>query len=146
MWSIYKTPEIPPTAEELAALNERNKGMPPAIVQFLLTILTSVIAYIVLALLLIPTIFYRKLFRKFLNYARAHSFLKVLFAQNIEILDAIVDMPKVMWQLALIYLFQWYALFCYWQNSSKSVALSVWHTTPKQNAELYEKAVAGPGL
>ena len=41
----------------------------------------------------------------------------------IEIFEsAIKDMPKVMWQLALVYLFQWYALFCYWQNSSKSVA------------------------
>jgi maltose/moltooligosaccharide transporter len=24
-------------------------------------------------------------------------------------------MPKLLWQLALVYLFQWYALFCYWQ-------------------------------
>jgi maltose/moltooligosaccharide transporter len=39
--------------------------------------------------------------------------------------------PKVMWQLALVYLFQWYALFCYWQNSSK-VLLSVWNTTQKE--------------
>jgi maltose/moltooligosaccharide transporter len=51
-----------------------------------------------------------------------------------------------MWQLALIYLFQWYALFCYWQNSSKSVALSVWNATPKQNEGLYEKAVSWTGL
>jgi maltose/moltooligosaccharide transporter len=36
-----------------------------------------------------------------------------------DIFSAIKDMPKVMWQLALVYLFQWYALFCYWQNSSK---------------------------
>ena len=51
-----------------------------------------------------------------------------------------------MWQLALIYLFQWYALFCYWQNSSKSVALSVWKTSPQQNSGLYEKAVGWTGL
>ncbi|WP_312207201.1 MFS transporter [Epilithonimonas hominis] len=25
------------------------------------------------------------------------------------------EMPKVLWQLALVYLFQWYALFVYWQ-------------------------------
>lgn len=57
-----------------------------------------------------------------------------------------INMPKVMWQLALIYLFQWYALFCYWQNSSKSVALSVWNATPKQNEALYEKAVSWTDL
>ncbi len=33
----------------------------------------------------------------------------------IEIFDAIKNMPKTMWQLALVYLFQWYALFIYWQ-------------------------------
>ncbi|MFC4231132.1 MFS transporter [Parasediminibacterium paludis] len=64
----------------------------------------------------------------------------------IDIIKAIKFMPKVMWQLALVYLFQWYALFCYWQNSSKSVALSVWHATPQSNSALYEKAVAWTGL
>ncbi len=63
----------------------------------------------------------------------------------IEIFSAIKDMPKVMWQLALIYLFQWYALFCYWQNSSKSVALSVWNATP-DNKEIYSEAVSWTGL
>jgi maltose/moltooligosaccharide transporter len=63
----------------------------------------------------------------------------------IEIFSAIKDMPKVMWQLALVYLFQWYALFCYWQNSSKSVALSVWNATP-ENKEAYSEAVSWTGL
>ncbi len=67
-----------------------------------------------------------------------------------EIFDAIKDMPKVMWQLALVYLFQWYALFCYWQNSAKSVALSVWNTTPSKNPQvpnkLFEEAVGWTGL
>ncbi|WP_221259746.1 MFS transporter [Flavobacterium okayamense] len=64
----------------------------------------------------------------------------------IEIFSAIGAMPKVMWQLAIVYLFQWYALFCYWQNSSKSIALSVWNATPKTNPEAYEKAVSWTGL
>ena len=63
-----------------------------------------------------------------------------------EIFHAIGEMPKVMWQLALVYLFQWYALFCYWQNSSKSIALSVWNATPKSNPKLYEQAVSWTGL
>ncbi|MEY2692631.1 MAG: hypothetical protein RIT03_1021 [Bacteroidota bacterium] len=63
-----------------------------------------------------------------------------------DIIKAIAEMPKVMWQLALVYLFQWYALFCYWQNSSKSIALSVWGATPKSNPEAYGEAVSWTGL
>ena len=74
--------------------------------------------------------------------SRKTSVLESIF----EIFHAIGEMPKVMWQLALVYLFQWYALFCYWQNSSKSIALSVWNATPKDNPELYEKAVSWTGL
>jgi maltose/moltooligosaccharide transporter len=94
-WSMHKTPEIPPTPEELAALKASK-----------INILTPFI----------------------------------------EIGHAIKDMPRVMWQLALVYLFQWYALFCYWQNASKSVAQSVWKTTPSANPDLYEKAVGWTGL
>ena len=52
----------------------------------------------------------------------------------IEIWEAIKNMPKFMWKLAGVYLFQWYALFIYWQfispmfeeslGFSKSQALS----------------------
>jgi maltose/moltooligosaccharide transporter len=94
-WSMHKTPEIPPTPEELAALKASK-----------INILTPFL----------------------------------------EIGHAIKDMPRVMWQLALVYLFQWYALFCYWQNASKSVAQSVWKTTPSANPDLYEKAVGWTGL
>lgn len=69
-----------------------------------------------------------------------------VFTPFVDIFLAIKEMPKVMWQLALVYLFQWYALFCYWQNSSKSIALSVWHTTPQENSKLYEEAVGWTGL
>ncbi|WP_336068245.1 MFS transporter [Mesoflavibacter sp. CH_XMU1404-2] len=71
---------------------------------------------------------------------------KGIFHPLLEIIEAIKDMPKVMWQLALVYLFQWYALFCYWQNSSKSVALSVWNATPSSNPDAYAEAVGWTGL
>ena len=93
-WSMKKTPEIPPTAEELVQL----KAEP-------------------------------------LN----------IFSPFIDIYKAVLEMPKVMWQLFLVYLFQWYALMCYWQNNAKSIALSVWDTTPK-NKSLYENAVEWNGL
>ncbi|WP_264565588.1 MFS transporter [Flavobacterium sp. N3904] len=69
-----------------------------------------------------------------------------VFTPFIDIAKAVKDMPKVMWQLSLVYLFQWYALFCYWQNSSKSIALSVWHTTPQKDMKLYGEAVSWTGL
>ena len=71
---------------------------------------------------------------------------KGVLAPFIEIFAAIKEMPSVMWQLALVYLFQWYALFCYWQNNSKSIALSVWNTTPTENKQLYETAVGWASL
>ena len=92
-WSMKTTPEIPPSAEEIAALKKEKIN---------------------------------------------------LLTPFIEVFSAIKDMPKVMWQLALVYLFQWYALFCYWQNSSKSIAQSVFHTTT-ENKELYGEAVALAG-
>jgi maltose/moltooligosaccharide transporter len=61
-----------------------------------------------------------------------------------EVFSAITDMPKVMWQLALVYLFQWYALFCYWQNSSKSIVQSVFHSSTADQ-QVYEKAVSLAG-
>ena len=94
-WSVYKTPEIPPTEEELAALKKEP-----------------------------------------LN----------IFTPFIEISTAIKNMPKVMWQLSLVYLFQWYALFCYWQNASKSIALSVWKTNVYEHNKLYDEAVGWTGL
>lgn len=95
LWSISKTPEIPPTAEELAELQYSQRGV---------------------------------------------------LTPFIEIFEAIKDMPKVMWQLGLVYVFQWYALFCYWQNASKSIAQSVWKTSPSANKQLYEEAVGWAGL
>jgi maltose/moltooligosaccharide transporter len=68
-----------------------------------------------------------------------------LLSPFIDVFSAIKDMPRIMWQLALVYLFQWYALFCYWQNSSKSIGLSIYNATP-ENKELYEKAVSLAGL
>lgn len=46
---------------------------------------------------------------------KAKSFVAKFKAPFIEIVDAVKQMPKFMWQLSSVYLFQWYALFCYWQ-------------------------------
>ncbi|MGI9550369.1 MAG: MFS transporter [Aurantibacter sp.] len=69
LWSVIKTPEIPPTDEELEEINA-NKRLP---------------------------------------------FIERFKMPFIEISHAVKEMPKFMWKLAGVYLFQWYALFVYWQ-------------------------------
>ncbi len=145
LWSMKTTPEIPPTALELAEIRKKNEGMPHPLIQFFLSIFTTIISYAAIIILIIPEIFSRGTIKRVMNSLHNNKITKSLFAQNIEIFEAITVMPKIMWQLALVYLFQWYALFCYWQNSSKSIALSVFNTTP-DNKDLYEKAVSLAGL
>ncbi|WP_303361392.1 MFS transporter [Paracoccus sp. (in: a-proteobacteria)] len=70
---------------------------------------------------------------------------KGLFAAVAEIFDAIRTMPSALWQLALVYLFQWYAMFIYWQYVSHSIAKSVWNATVADHA-LYQEAVGWTGL
>jgi len=60
-----------------------------------------------------------------------------------EIMEAIRHMPPIMWKLALVYLFQWYAMFCYWQYVSLSIAASVFKTDSSSPA--YEDAVVLTG-
>ena len=75
-----------------------------------------------------------------------------IFEPFVEIAEAIKTMPKAMWQLALVYLFQWYALFCYWQFASPTIAQTIFKVvkqhgielTPAQSAN-YENAVALTG-
>jgi maltose/moltooligosaccharide transporter len=63
-----------------------------------------------------------------------------------EIASAIGSMPRTLWQLALVYLFQWYAMFCYWQYVSHSIAWTVWKTSAAADPAGYEEAVGWTGL
>ena len=49
-----------------------------------------------------------------------------------EVGDALRDMPSTMKQLAVMKLFQWYAMFCYWQYIVLSLALTVFDTRDAQ--------------
>ena len=69
LWSVLKTPEIPPSDEEL----------------------------------------------KDINHIKSLPFGKRISQPFQEIVDAIKKMPKFMWKIGAVYLFQWYALFIYWQ-------------------------------
>jgi maltose/moltooligosaccharide transporter len=161
-WSVSKTPEIPPDEEEIKAIRAHNAGNPHPVVQLFASIiilfsaplllrwlLNSFIQSDVLNFLTLPIFFvWVLLLYKLLNsfaHIKAVASVKSAISPFLEIVSAIKDMPRVMWQLALVYLFQWYALFCYWQNAAKSVGLSVWKTTPA-NKELYGEAVGWTGL
>ena len=65
-----------------------------------------------------------------------------------EIRDAIVEMPSTMRQLAVMKLFQWYGMVCYWQYVTYSIARSVFHTadpnaTPFHDAVLMNGKLGG---
>ena len=45
-----------------------------------------------------------------------------------EIYRAIIEMPLTMKQLAIVKLFQWYAMFCYWQYIMLSLAKTIYGT------------------
>jgi maltose/moltooligosaccharide transporter len=166
-YSMRTTTEISPTAQEIADIEAYNAGKPSKLIQFLGYILSiSVIPYLlylglsqILAadfvnILLLPIFLgwvfvLAYLLDKFKHISWINA-LQTLISPLIEIVDAIKTMPRVMWQLALVYLFQWYGLFCYWQNSAKSIALSVWNTVPSSDPDnpnkLYEEAVSWTGL
>lgn len=45
-----------------------------------------------------------------------------------EIRDAVIEMPLAMRQLAVMKLFQWYGMVCYWQYVTYAIARSLFHT------------------
>jgi len=162
-WSMRTTKEIPPTQEEIDHIEAYNMGKPNKLFQFLGYVLSvsvvPAIVYIILqksigtnlANFMILPIFFVWIFwlAKWLEKNQNHSLVKSIYqlvSPLTEIIDSIKTMPKIMWQLALVYLFQWYALFCYWQNSAKSVGLSVFGVTPASDKEKYAEAVSLTGL
>ena len=83
LWSVFKTPEIPPSEKELAEINHIKK---------------------------LP-----------IGQRIGQPFM--------EITDAIKKMPKFMWRVGAVYLFQWYALFIYWQFTTPLFKLTMGYTT-----------------
>ncbi len=55
-----------------------------------------------------------------------------------EIWDAIVDMPTAMRQLAVMKLFQWYAMMCYWQYIVHALARQLFDTSDSNSAGFRE--------
>lgn len=55
-----------------------------------------------------------------------------------EIVEAIKEMPLTMKQLALVMVFQWYAMFCYWQYIVLSISTTFFKTTEQSSAGFRE--------
>ena len=55
-----------------------------------------------------------------------------------EIAEAVRDMPTTMRQLAVMKLFQWYAMFCYWQYIVLSLAVTLFDTRDASSAGFRE--------
>lgn len=88
-WSVLKTPEIPPSDEELAEIN-RHKAMP---------------------------------------------FVDRFKMPFVEIAHAVKEMPTFMWKLSGVYLFQWYALFVYWQFITPLFRVTMGYDTSEAAAQ-----------
>lgn len=89
LWSVLKTPEIPPTDQELEEIN-KHKSLP---------------------------------------------FLERFKVPFVEIAHAVKDMPNFMWKLSGVYLFQWYALFVYWQFITPLFRVSLGFDTSEAAAQ-----------
>jgi maltose/moltooligosaccharide transporter len=55
-----------------------------------------------------------------------------------EVWEAFKDMPSTMKQLAVMKLFQWYAMFCYWQYIVLSIAATMFNTRDAASAGFRE--------
>ena len=55
---------------------------------------------------------------KEINKIKQLSLLNKMAKPFVEIREALKEMPKFMWKIVAVYLFQWYALFVYWQFST----------------------------
>ena len=64
----------------------------------------------------------------------------------VEIFAAIKEMPKTMWQLFAVYMFQWFALKCYWDYKDLTIAKTIFNSTDNGAAnEMYKQAVQWGG-
>ncbi len=55
-----------------------------------------------------------------------------------EVVEAMKDMPTAMKQLAVMKLFQWYAMFCYWQYIVLSLAVTIFGSSDASTAGFRE--------
>jgi maltose/moltooligosaccharide transporter len=63
-----------------------------------------------------------------------------------EIADAVKVMPVAMHKIGVVFLFQWYAMFIYWQFLAVSLGETVFNATPEEAGPAWDRAIAWSGL
>jgi maltose/moltooligosaccharide transporter len=63
-----------------------------------------------------------------------------------EIADAVRTMPVAMHKIGVVFAFQWYAMFIYWQFLAVSLGETVFNANPEQGGPRWDDAIAWSGL
>src|SRR5829696_2415303 len=63
-----------------------------------------------------------------------------------DIADAVRVMPKAMHKIGLVFAFQWYAMFIYWQFLAVSLGETIFGATPEEGGQAWDEAIAWSGL
>ncbi|HST83032.1 MAG TPA: MFS transporter [Kineosporiaceae bacterium] len=63
-----------------------------------------------------------------------------------DIQDAVKTMPIAMHKIGVVFLFQWYAMFIYWQFLTVSLGETVFNATPEEGGPAWFDAIAWGGL
>src|SRR5215213_9216423 len=63
-----------------------------------------------------------------------------------DIADAVRAMPVAMHKIGLVFAFQWYAMFIYWQFLAVSLGETVFGATPEEGGPAWDEAIAWSGL
>ncbi|MFI5890130.1 MFS transporter [Actinoplanes sp. NPDC051513] len=63
-----------------------------------------------------------------------------------DIADAVRTMPVAMHKIGVVFLFQWYAMFVYWQFLAVSLGETIFDANPEQGGPAWDSAIAWSGL
>ena len=155
LWSVWKTPEIPPSDEELKEIQEHNAGTPAPLIQILsvLFVIFSVpllLGYftaqlypplwdntnLLVVIMLVYAFFWLFFLYRLIKKNKTNRTIQKLgdtLDPLLEAAEAIGEMPGFLWKLAAVYLFQWYALFVYWQFMPPMLRSSLYGITNEDN-------------
>jgi maltose/moltooligosaccharide transporter len=63
-----------------------------------------------------------------------------------DISDAVKTMPRAMHKIGVVFVFQWYAMFIYWQFLAVSLGETVFNANPEEGGSAWDRAIAWSGL
>jgi maltose/moltooligosaccharide transporter len=63
-----------------------------------------------------------------------------------EIADAVREMPRAMHKIGVVFVFQWYAMFIYWQFLAVSLGETIFNARPEEPGPAWDSAIAWSGL